>query len=255
MYINSIFFYRHLLSSFALFLLPFLLSRTSLFLPFLFLQRGKGIEADAAGIGILASGISVQYWCIPVPDWFRHRHFCPFRYWTDRMPGSPAFRHLKKKPLYISEKGYIHTLHVHTANDGLGYTLQCLHVHTARGGKWYPARPYCWWCKGVHPIHRHFYRQSTSLYSLALAFRHQGQSGTAGHGYVQQCPAMLNSILFSFHSSTPLLSQCPVSPPPPTIVFNLCLPQQPIFSPPLPSISPSYSSPPPLPPSEGTTIK
>ncbi len=53
---------------------------------------------------------------IPVPDWFRHPHFCSFRYKTDRMPDSPTFRHLKK--------GVI--LHVHTAGCGNGYTL---HVH------------------------------------------------------------------------------------------------------------------------------
>ncbi len=33
---------------------------------------------------------------IPVPDWFRHRNFCSFRYRTDWMPDSPTFRHLKK---------------------------------------------------------------------------------------------------------------------------------------------------------------
>jgi hypothetical protein len=30
----------------------------------------QGIKTDAASIGILASGISVQYRSIPVPDWF-----------------------------------------------------------------------------------------------------------------------------------------------------------------------------------------
>ncbi len=32
---------------------------------------------------------------IPVPDWFRHRPSFSFRDRTDRMPKSPAFRHLK----------------------------------------------------------------------------------------------------------------------------------------------------------------
>jgi hypothetical protein len=50
---------------------------------------------------------------IPVPDWFRHRHFCSFRYRTDWMPDSPTFRHLKK--------GY--TLHVYTAGGRKGHTL------------------------------------------------------------------------------------------------------------------------------------
>ncbi len=29
---------------------------------------------------------------IPVLDWFRHRHFCSFRYRTDWMPSIPAFK-------------------------------------------------------------------------------------------------------------------------------------------------------------------
>ncbi len=47
---------------------------------------------------------------ISVPDWFRHQHFCSYRYRTDWTPDSPTFRHLKK--------GY--TLHVHTACVGGG---------------------------------------------------------------------------------------------------------------------------------------
>ncbi len=41
-----------------------------------FLHLGIGIEADAAAIGIPASGIYVQYSSIPAPDWislFRYR--------------------------------------------------------------------------------------------------------------------------------------------------------------------------------------
>jgi hypothetical protein len=39
-------------------------------------QHGNDIKANAAGIGILASGISGRYWSIPVQNWvalFRHR--------------------------------------------------------------------------------------------------------------------------------------------------------------------------------------
>jgi hypothetical protein len=47
---------------------------------------GIGIEADAAGIGIPASSISVRHRSIPVPDW------------DPLIPvlDSPAFRHLTK---------------------------------------------------------------------------------------------------------------------------------------------------------------
>jgi hypothetical protein len=48
------------------------------------------------------------------------------------------------KALFNGEKGYIHNLHVHTASDGMGYTLHIntahmvergiLHVHTAGVG-------------------------------------------------------------------------------------------------------------------------
>ncbi len=114
---------------------------------------------------------------IPVPDWFRHRHFCFFRYRTNRMPGIPAF---KKNTLQrckgihtlctfiITSVGLGYTLHVHTASCGKRYTLHVhtfgggkrytlhvhifggekgytLHVHTAGGGKGYTHR--ClWWC-------------------------------------------------------------------------------------------------------------
>jgi hypothetical protein len=82
-----------------------------------FMHSWASIHADAAGIGIPASSISVRYRSIPVLnwvpiitvwDWFRYQLFCWFRYRTDWMPDSPAFRHLKKT-LYKSEKGCIHT--------------------------------------------------------------------------------------------------------------------------------------------------
>jgi hypothetical protein len=38
-----------------------------------------------------------QGYLIPVSDWYRRRYFCSFQYQTDRMPDSPAFRHLKKE--------------------------------------------------------------------------------------------------------------------------------------------------------------
>jgi hypothetical protein len=45
-------------------------------------KLGIGIEAKAAGIGIPALCISKSgtglVTLIPVPDWFRHRHFCSF---------------------------------------------------------------------------------------------------------------------------------------------------------------------------------
>jgi hypothetical protein len=61
-----------------------------------------------------------------------------------RLTRFQTVRHLKT--LNRGKKGYIHTLHTHTASDGLGYTL---HVYTASGGKGYPACPYCWWWKGL----------------------------------------------------------------------------------------------------------
>jgi hypothetical protein len=63
---------------------------------------------------------------IPVPDSSRHRHFNSFRYRTDWMPYSRAFRLLKT--LYKGEEGY--TLHVYTTGGEKEYTL---HVHTAHG--------------------------------------------------------------------------------------------------------------------------
>ncbi len=47
---------------------------------------GHRIEADAAGIGIPASSISVRYRSIPVPDWDT---LIP-------VPDSPAFQHFEK---------------------------------------------------------------------------------------------------------------------------------------------------------------
>ncbi len=70
------------------------------------------------------SGTGVfRYRRMPVPDWFRHPHFCSFRYWPDWMPDSPLFKKV---------------------------------VHPARPycwlGKWiHPARPYCCWWKGIYP--------------------------------------------------------------------------------------------------------
>jgi hypothetical protein len=98
-------------------------------------KLGIGIEVDTTSTGIPAYCISVRYRSIPVPkhsgtglgplipvpDWFRHRHFCSFWYRTDWMPDSPKFRHLKKR----------YRLHVHTAGGRKGHTL---HVHTASVG-------------------------------------------------------------------------------------------------------------------------
>jgi hypothetical protein len=58
-------------------------------------KLGIGIEADAASIGILASGISGSLYfsarLVPVSAFLSI-----FWYQTDRMPESLAFRHLKK---------------------------------------------------------------------------------------------------------------------------------------------------------------
>jgi hypothetical protein len=83
---------------------------------------GIGIEVDAAGIGILASCISVRYRSIPVPNWislFRYRTGSGigiFVHSGTGLTGCRTVRHLKK--------GY--TRHVHTAGCGNGYTLQVL---------------------------------------------------------------------------------------------------------------------------------
>jgi hypothetical protein len=60
---------------------------------------------------------------MPVLDWFRHRHFCSFRYRTDWMPDSPAF----KKGVHIARpyclcwwwysKRNAHAVHVQTAGS------------------------------------------------------------------------------------------------------------------------------------------
>jgi hypothetical protein len=39
---------------------------------------------------------------------------------------------------------------------------------------------------------------TVNFVSLALVFRHQGQSGTAGHGIVRHCPAMPLSNTFLY---------------------------------------------------------
>ncbi len=67
---------------------------------------GHRIKADAAGIRIPTSGISVRYLSIPVPDWvplFRYQTgfgvdiFVHSSTQTDRMPESPAFWHSSRK--------------------------------------------------------------------------------------------------------------------------------------------------------------
>ncbi len=58
---------------------------------------------------------------IPVPNWFRHRHFCSFRYRTAWMPDSPTFRHLKKGHVRTASVGGgerdTHAVHVQTAGS------------------------------------------------------------------------------------------------------------------------------------------
>ncbi len=73
-------------------------------------------------------------------------HSWVFVHSSTRLNGFQTVRHLET--LNRGKKRYIHTLHTHTASDGLGYTL---HVNTASGGKWYPACPNCWRWKTIHP--------------------------------------------------------------------------------------------------------
>ena len=77
---------------------------------------------------------------IPVPDSSRHRHFNSFRYRTDWMPYSRAFRLLKT--LYKGEEGY--TLLGSTSGGKKG-------IH--------PARPHCSRRRWIHPA-RQRHRQS-----------------------------------------------------------------------------------------------
>jgi hypothetical protein len=58
-------------------------------------QGHLSIEADAAGIGILATSISVRYRSIPVSDWGT---LIP-------VPYTPAFRHLTKLHKGTSTEG------------------------------------------------------------------------------------------------------------------------------------------------------
>jgi hypothetical protein len=111
------------------------------------------------------------------------------------MPDSPAFRH---KKLY--EGGKRNTLHVYAAGGVEAYALQ---VHTAGGHRnvgplllkfLYVTNkslvnagiPKC--RKKVSPASA--FLPVVNFVSLASVFRHQGQSGTAGHGLVRHCPAM-----------------------------------------------------------------
>ncbi len=113
-----------------------------------FMHSWASIHADAAGIGIPASSISVRYRSIPVPDgvpvipvpdWFRHQLFCSFRYRTDWTPESPAFRHLKKHFTKVKRVAFTprtSTLHAMDWIASCTLTLLVvergtLHVHTA----------------------------------------------------------------------------------------------------------------------------
>ncbi len=90
-----------------------------------------------SGIGPPASYISVRYRSIPVPDRvpslrYRtgpvpHLLYFSFRYWTDRMPDSVAFRHLQNP----YEGGTAYSPHLLTACGG---KTSC-RVHTAGGVK------------------------------------------------------------------------------------------------------------------------
>ncbi len=82
-------------------------------------------------------GISVRFWNILVPtgvtlirilDCSWHQHFNSFRYRTDWMPYSPAFRHLKN----IERRWR----RIHPAR------LYCLRWRWLQ-----PARLHCWWCR------------------------------------------------------------------------------------------------------------
>jgi hypothetical protein len=119
---------------------------------------------------------SVPYRSVPVPDWvtsfrhpdlLRHRHFCSFRYRTGRMPGSAAFRYLKHSMKVERDTSYTS---IHGCCCGYNWKLQ---VNAGMPGK-----------KLVR--HRQFLTLANCLIP-AMAFRHQGQSGTAG-------PAMLMLI-------------------------------------------------------------
>jgi hypothetical protein len=95
---------------------------------------GIGFEVDAAGIGISASCISVRYRSIPVPDWvtsFWYRTgsgigiFC-----YSASGGLTGYRTVWKRGTY--------TRHIHTASDGLVYSI-------------HPAHSHCWWLERNTP--------------------------------------------------------------------------------------------------------
>jgi hypothetical protein len=52
--------------------------------------------------------------------------------------------------------------------------------------------PECW--RKVSPATA--FLPAVNFFSPASAFRHQGQSGTAGHGLVRHCPAMQIGVSF-----------------------------------------------------------
>ncbi len=88
---------------------------------------------------------------IPVTNWYRRRYFCSFQYQTDRMPDSPAFRHLKKE----IHKPYTSIL-AKDWNTPCTFSLlvvkgdtPCTSILLAVEGI-HPARPYYWRWKGIH---------------------------------------------------------------------------------------------------------
>ncbi len=153
-------------------------------------KLGIGIEADAAGIGIPASCISVLYWSNRVP-----------RTGSRPYPGT----------------GVVPPKHRHIVHSGTGLTGcrtvrhsgidKNVHLASLHCKRWNGIHGWLWWCysccmmlkthenAGIPERRRKVSPTSACLpevtfFSPASAFRHKNQSGTAGHGLVRHCPAM-----------------------------------------------------------------
>ncbi len=112
---------------------------------------GIGIKADAAGMGIPASDISVRYRIIPVPE-------CV--------------------PLFGYRTGSGITI-LFLSGTGLTRCQTVRHLHPARTYYlWWKdtlARPYCWWWKDTLHVHTNEGRETSCTAILLMVDRHLGR--------------------------------------------------------------------------------
>ncbi len=158
-----------------------------------------GPEHSGTGLGPLFS----------VPDWFQHRHFCSFRYLTDRMPDSPTFRHLRKG--YSTPSTSILLVLVVIRDT------HAVHVQTAGSEKFKSDLPStsvesCWWCNSCcmklkKPESRRKVSPASaflpivSCLSPASAFRHQGSIRYRWPRIISALPSYaIHTFTFTYYS-------------------------------------------------------